>query len=293
MDENGRLSEEFVIDGLKWRIKIKTEVSGTTKYLCVFLRHEKDTADYLAEVSQHFTIFDKNGRRLMGSMSCDYYTKNSNEFGCSSILRWNGNGNGFGFDVNHWEKDFIRIECEFDYKLYDFSNNPAIFSDGVIKIGNDEIHINKGYYCAFSKFFIENFGKNNNTQITINDVKSDDMLMLLASLLPDPIHITSRNYDALMDMSEKFDVPMLIQKCDEHFKKHQCSNLLSRISYAEIPTPKKRRKTVVPEENAKIKELIGSLKRGKEFKWLFEQYAFKEFEDSTKLQIYKASTKFL
>ncbi|CAI5439786.1 unnamed protein product [Caenorhabditis angaria] len=252
LDENGKYSDDFEIDGLKWRIYIRTCVVDGKTRISACLRNAIETSNWLAEIVRDFTF-------------CFSFLKLSTvEENAPSLCSKNSDGSSMEMSFCREDKNCVTVVCKFSYKFYDFSKNPKIFSDAVIKIGNDELHINKIYYCEISKFFNEHFVKNNNTEITINDVKSDDMMIVLAALLPDPIQITESNYNILLNL----------RKCETFFKDVFCPEFLRQIKSVQKEfdafTPKKRRLWKPLEPILLLDELIAKLKRGDEFKVLFQ-----------------------
>ncbi|CAI5443986.1 unnamed protein product [Caenorhabditis angaria] len=212
---------------------------------------------------------------MNGTLIC--YTKESHAWGWDQFLKWSDLPTSYNSKI-----EFITVECQFSFKYYDFSKNPAIFSDASFKGGTDEYHISKGYFCTYSKFFNEKFVKNNETTITIDDVKSEEFLMLLAALLPDPTTITSRNYDILQNLTEKFEICSLAKRCDDYFKKNQCSEIIEKIKKAEQKNDTKS-----------IPTILSTVNRGRELKILWQDEYYEHFEDITKLACADVAFKFL
>ncbi|CAI5446731.1 unnamed protein product [Caenorhabditis angaria] len=278
LKKNGGFSEEFTTDDLKWKIKLETKLVNGIKYLGVYLHHVTEKSSWIIESSARIKVSNRKQLRT-GNFNCGLHTKNIPAWGFPEFLQWSFLAPNHYYDSRI---EWITVECEFSYKFYDFSKNSAIFSDASIKVGTDEFYISKGYISTFSKFFNEKFVNKNLTKVTITGVKSDDFVRLLAAILPDPIQISFRNYDAIMDLSEKFEIDSLIKKCEEYFKKNKCIEIIRQIKEAE----KFNYRTQIP-------TLLATLKRGKELKIISEDENFKNFKDSTKVAIMNAAFKFL
>ncbi|CAI5439787.1 unnamed protein product [Caenorhabditis angaria] len=270
LNSNGKISEDFVCNGLKWKLKVKTTWTANGTFLSVNLYHENNASNWLTEVECSFKVLDKNGKQLAKKSNLfGVLTNKSNDVGSTRFLKWSNI-----LPSDNSKIDFVIVECEFSFNLYDFSKNPAIFSDAIIKIGSVQLHINKGFYCAYSKILLRDLVKKNESEVTINDVEAEDMVMVLAALLPNPIDITESNYNILMKKNAKHTSKLIF-----------CSDLLEKIGETETPQVKRRRTSIYSQSNQQLNNLIAKLKRGDEFKVLFKHDSFKNLADSTKIPL--------
>ncbi|CAI5439792.1 unnamed protein product [Caenorhabditis angaria] len=274
LDENGRISPEFITDDLKWHINIEKNTKNNVEYLGIYLVPVDMKTTWIYEVWLKFAIFDENGGELM---NCDISDNNEPVLFMKNCGGW-GNKEFMKFDTK-----IHTIQGEFNYKFYDFSKNPAIFADTSLRVKNELFHVNKGILSSSSNYFNRKFLQKDEPIIVVKNVEPHHILQLLAAILPNSIQITAKTYDTLLNLAKKFEIPVLIEKCEKYFAENQCKNLIEVLKMTETLGDF--------DEIPKFVEKF--VKRGSELKILLNSPEFAEFENLTKCRIYPAALKFL
>ncbi|CAI5451887.1 unnamed protein product [Caenorhabditis angaria] len=259
LDNQRRVSEVLKTkDGCEWKIFVFSEVEEGIKHFNLYLRAINEKRNWLNEVYYDVEIFDAKGNMLKNLHSYDSVLFRKGMLSWGRHFEWS--------DIFGNVEEVIKsIDIEFDilYKIYDFARNASIFSDFIIKIGENNFFVSKGLLCSSSKYFNNRILKAREQVISLIDVSSDDFLILLAAILPDPIEITERTYGILLDLSQRFEMDSLKERCLKYFTENDCKKILEKVRNAEMKNdcsiPAILSSLLIPKNNNKMSKLVSLL----------------------------------
>ncbi|KAI1702064.1 BTB/POZ domain-containing protein [Ditylenchus destructor] len=112
------------------------------------------------------------------------------------------------------------VQCKKEAQI--FSSSSPYPSDCVIVLKNKkEVHVNKIFLSIHSKYFKEQFTKNDESKEVLDDVTYDDFVELLYVVYPTAHPITARNVEAITKLAYKLVMPEMLNRCEVFLTKNK------------------------------------------------------------------------
>ncbi|CAI5445220.1 unnamed protein product [Caenorhabditis angaria] len=280
--------DDFVTDNLTWKLSIRSSIIENIKYFACYLELSKipPNSNFVCEVRANFAIW-KNDRILEKATfrSPVVYTKKWKSWGFLDFIEHKKLRTPKEKEFIENVEDSVEICVKFDYKFYKFDKDLENLRDFRVKLKADDIlYVNKQFLSMFSKQLLEEF-KNSSVSFNLEDVEAHEFALLYASIHPDPIEITDKNFSILLDLSNRFEIEVLFKKCMKEGLESKYIPFIEKLKGADKIEPKT--------ENELLKNCMEKFKNQEQFKKFFETPEFENLKKTTQLKFLKALVEIL
>ncbi|CAI5438061.1 unnamed protein product [Caenorhabditis angaria] len=251
LDGSTQLSEELLIDDLKWKIAISPTPNNTIEMFLFFLAPLDNRERYVCEVNASGSILrlQNTGNSTKPRVTFD-----------SRIRTFDYDSNNYHNLLNSQTKpriypymscnltdllrsDYVRgttIHIQFKLKkikFFDFSRKIDNYSDIVLRAGDVDFYFNKGLLCSGSKYFFNKLQAGILQDPVINldefNLSYGKIALFLAAMHNYSIAVTAFNASSFLKIFYIFDCPGLKFRCEELLKSRNLKITVSLLKNIE------------------------------------------------------------
>ncbi|CAI5439646.1 unnamed protein product [Caenorhabditis angaria] len=227
-DGSLKYSDVLQIDRFKWKLCVRrmkqrfdepSKGSVFLEFRLKFVQSQKTPKAWLCKIDGNYRILRKDAEDFVMKFSpktCfnHYYKENF-----TNLL-----GDWTDFEkLGFLKDDCLEIEAHFDVFYYDFNRKISNFTNISISDASDVsedvaiFHFNREILCNNSKF-IQKFLSEQKTEppsVRLKGCEDYKLAHFLATMCSIPLEVREENYEFLLKLAGKFDVPALRYKCEQ------------------------------------------------------------------------------
>uniref|UniRef100_A0A0N4Z3I9 BTB domain-containing protein n=1 Tax=Parastrongyloides trichosuri TaxID=131310 RepID=A0A0N4Z3I9_PARTI len=214
------------IQNFAWGIGADIKSKANKEFLVIGIRCVPRTSSHLWSCLTELGIRIKNytdrGKDIVKFINHEFDC-NNNCFGIYFVEKeiLESEKNGYYQDG----KIIIEVQLKIYYTtgyieqpVYDFTEFGANGNNTVLKINGNQIFVNKHYLALYSQYFenlfISNNEEPNNNIYLLENLRIADFIELLEAIYPSQKKVTEKNVKVLLELSDRFIIPSLYNKCE-------------------------------------------------------------------------------
>ncbi|CAI2353015.1 unnamed protein product [Caenorhabditis sp. 36 PRJEB53466] len=117
--------------------------------------------------------------------------------------------------------------------LETFEQPNGHLTDGVLLVEGKRVHVSKQILAQHSKLFLDLL-YSSSSEISIDDVVHSEFVDLLNVIYPSHKEIDTGNVAHLLRLSDRFAIPMVLEKCENFLISCRNIHLVEKLKYAEM-----------------------------------------------------------